>query len=140
MIISFTINNQKYRTHSLNVVQELIPSDIAALGGASLGGAPLGAFDSVSRGHLILKPCVSLVKEETEDEVLAAMEETSVTCPKAQNPPLHTSTTNEALRESSMEKDLPESAPRPIRDALFNLSMLQIFIYSVFPEILRMIF
>jgi len=36
---------------------------------------PASVYDMVTRGHLMLKPMVSLVKEETEDEVLAAMEE-----------------------------------------------------------------
>lgn len=59
----------------------------------------LGVFDMVSRGHLILKPMVSLVTEETEDEVLAAMEEP---CLASNAVAFHTPNSN-VVREPSME-------------------------------------
>ena len=55
------------------------------------------------------------MQEETEDEVLAAMEE----APSQKLISIHTSSTNEALRESSMQNDPQETSPRPIRTRFF---------------------
>ena len=42
---------------------------------SDVAGAMMGAFDTVSRSHLLLRPMVSLVVEETDEQLLAVMEE-----------------------------------------------------------------
>ena len=78
----------------------------------SSGQADIGVFDNVSRSHLILKPMVSLVKEETEDEVLAAMEEP---CSESSVETFDTSKSNEVVRERSMADNNSENKP-PVGD------------------------
>ena len=78
-------------------------------GQSSADVSNLGVFDSVSRGHLMLKPMVSLVKEETEDEVLAAMKEP---CSELNEVTIDTPNSNDVVREHAMDSS-ENTSPEP---------------------------